>query len=88
MAAAHASAAAGQSQVLLITGEAGIGKTRLIEELIRRRYELPPGAFLPARNREPPPAFRPHSMPISRTKRASFMVLMVWGAPTVRRRFR
>ena len=36
MAAAYASAAAGQPQVLLITGEAGIGKTRLVEELVRQ----------------------------------------------------
>jgi DNA-binding CsgD family transcriptional regulator len=36
MAAAFASAAAGQSQVLLITGEAGIGKTRLVEDLVQR----------------------------------------------------
>jgi DNA-binding CsgD family transcriptional regulator len=36
MAAAWASAAAGQSQVLLITGEAGIGKTRLVEDLVQQ----------------------------------------------------
>ena len=36
MAAAYASAAAGQSQVLLITGEAGIGKTRLVEDLVQQ----------------------------------------------------
>ena len=33
MSAAYARAVAGQSQVMLITGEAGIGKTRLVEEL-------------------------------------------------------
>ena len=33
MSAAYASAPAGQSQLLLITGQAGIGKTRLVEEL-------------------------------------------------------
>src|SRR5580693_8006096 len=33
MSAAYARAMAGQSQVMLITGEAGIGKTRLVEEL-------------------------------------------------------
>jgi tetratricopeptide (TPR) repeat protein len=33
MSAAYARVMAGQSQVLLITGEAGIGKTRLVEEL-------------------------------------------------------
>ena len=33
MSAAYARVTAGQSQVLLITGEAGIGKTRLVEEL-------------------------------------------------------
>jgi DNA-binding CsgD family transcriptional regulator/tetratricopeptide (TPR) repeat protein len=36
MAAAFASAQAGQSQVLLITGEAGIGKTRLVEDLVQQ----------------------------------------------------
>jgi DNA-binding CsgD family transcriptional regulator len=36
MAAVYASAAAGQSQVLLITGEAGIGKTRLVEDLVQQ----------------------------------------------------
>ena len=33
MAAAYARAQAGQSQVLLVTGEAGLGKTRLVEDL-------------------------------------------------------
>jgi len=36
MAAAYASAVAGQPQVLLITGEAGIGKTRLVEDLVQQ----------------------------------------------------
>ena len=35
LSAAYARAAAGQPQVLLITGAAGIGKTRLVEELGR-----------------------------------------------------
>ena len=34
--AAYASVAAGQPQLLLITGEAGIGKTRLIEDLVQQ----------------------------------------------------
>ena len=34
--AAYANAAAGHSQVLLITGEAGIGKTRLVQDLIEQ----------------------------------------------------
>ncbi len=33
MSAAYASAQTGQSQLLLITGQAGIGKTRLVEDL-------------------------------------------------------
>jgi class 3 adenylate cyclase len=36
MSAAYARAVAGQAQVMLITGEAGIGKTRLVEELTGR----------------------------------------------------
>ena len=36
MTAVYASVAAGQPQVLLITGEAGIGKTRLIEDLVQQ----------------------------------------------------
>ena len=36
MTAVYASVAAGQPQLLLITGEAGIGKTRLIEDLARQ----------------------------------------------------
>ena len=36
MLAAYEKAAAGQSQVLLITGEAGIGKTRLVEHLVHQ----------------------------------------------------
>ena len=36
MSAAYARAAAGEPQVILITGEAGIGKTRLVEELTVR----------------------------------------------------
>ena len=36
MTAAYASVSAGQSQVLLITGEAGVGKTRLVENLIQQ----------------------------------------------------
>jgi DNA-binding CsgD family transcriptional regulator len=34
--AAYASAAVGQSQVVLITGEAGIGKTRLVQDLVEQ----------------------------------------------------
>ena len=34
--AVYASVAAGQPQLLLITGEAGIGKTRLIEDLVQQ----------------------------------------------------
>jgi putative protein kinase ArgK-like GTPase of G3E family len=33
MAAAHARAQTGESQILLVTGPAGIGKTRLVEDL-------------------------------------------------------
>ena len=36
MTAVYASVAAGQPQLLLITGEAGIGKTRLIEDLVQQ----------------------------------------------------
>jgi DNA-binding CsgD family transcriptional regulator len=36
MTAAYASVSAGQSRVLLITGEAGVGKTRLVEYLIQQ----------------------------------------------------
>ena len=41
MSAAYASASAGQSQLLLITGEAGIGKTRLVEELVTQVESAP-----------------------------------------------
>ena len=34
--AAYAQAVTGRAQVLLITGEAGIGKTRLIEDLVQQ----------------------------------------------------
>jgi DNA-binding CsgD family transcriptional regulator len=44
MSAAYASVAAGQPQVLLRTGEAGIGKTRLIEELIQQAGSAQGGA--------------------------------------------
>ena len=33
MSAAYARARAGQSQLLLVTGQAGLGKTRLVEDL-------------------------------------------------------
>ena len=36
MTAVYASVAAGQPQLLLITGEAGIGKTRLVEDLVQQ----------------------------------------------------
>jgi MoxR-like ATPase len=36
MSAAYAGAVTGRPQLLLITGEAGIGKTRLVEELVRQ----------------------------------------------------
>jgi DNA-binding CsgD family transcriptional regulator len=42
MSAVYASVSAGQSQLLLITGEAGIGKTRLVEELVKQ-VEAAPG---------------------------------------------
>jgi class 3 adenylate cyclase/tetratricopeptide (TPR) repeat protein len=42
--AAYARALAGQSQVMLITGEAGIGKTRLVEELTGRVRSSADGA--------------------------------------------
>jgi DNA-binding CsgD family transcriptional regulator len=41
MSAAYASVSAGQAQLLLITGEAGIGKTRLVEELVRQVESAP-----------------------------------------------
>ncbi len=46
MSAVFARAAAGQPQVMLITGEAGIGKTRLVEELIARVCSAPDGALV------------------------------------------
>jgi DNA-binding CsgD family transcriptional regulator len=44
MSAAYARAVAGQSQVMLVTGEAGIGKTRLVEELRERVLSAADGA--------------------------------------------
>ena len=44
LSAAYARAAAGQSQMMLITGEAGIGKTRLVEELCDRVLSAADGA--------------------------------------------
>jgi tetratricopeptide (TPR) repeat protein len=44
LSAAYARAAAGQSQVMLVTGEAGIGKTRLVEELRDRVLSAANGA--------------------------------------------
>jgi DNA-binding CsgD family transcriptional regulator len=44
MSAAYARAAAGQAQVMLVTGEAGIGKTRLVEELCDRVLSAADGA--------------------------------------------
>ena len=44
LAAAYAAAAAGQSRVMLLTGEAGIGKTRLVEELCGRVRSAAGGA--------------------------------------------
>ena len=41
MSVAFASVSAGQSQLLLITGEAGIGKTRLVEELVKQVEAVP-----------------------------------------------
>jgi class 3 adenylate cyclase/tetratricopeptide (TPR) repeat protein len=46
MSAAWARATAGQSQVVLITGEAGIGKTRLVDELTRQVRSAPGGALV------------------------------------------
>jgi DNA-binding CsgD family transcriptional regulator len=44
MSAAYARAEAGQAQVLLVTGEAGIGKTRLVEELRDQVLSVSDGA--------------------------------------------
>jgi DNA-binding CsgD family transcriptional regulator len=44
MTALYASVAAGQPQLLLITGEAGIGKTRLIEDLVHQVRSAERGA--------------------------------------------
>ena len=41
MSAAYASVSAGQAQLLLITGEAGIGKTRLVEDLVKQVESAP-----------------------------------------------
>jgi len=46
MSAAYARAVAGQPQVMLVTGEAGIGKTRLVEELTARVQSAPGGALV------------------------------------------
>ncbi len=44
LSAAYARAAGGQSQVILVSGEAGIGKTRLVEELCDRVLSAAGGA--------------------------------------------